>query len=287
MYRAYAVRALGQVTLFNKGGLLDQNFALNSDAVHQFEDEFYPTSAGLFQANYLDTWFTKRGLINCPYGPQLKHFPYHEEGSAIVAAIRRFTTAFIDTYYTTPDLLVQDHELQTWLTEANGPAKVLDFPAHPLKDKETLIDILTQIAYLTGVMHHALNSGTLSASWTLPMHPAALYKPVPTAKGVTDLLPYLPDTNASLSQIALFLSFNRPGLMNSGGDLRDMFGVSGLLARAGSESVAKASLAFGEEMEGISRMNDEKEFDEEGLCQGMPFIWKSLDPKRIPSFLTI
>ena len=287
MYRAYAVRPIGQETLFSKGGLLDQNFALNSDAVHEFESEFYPGSAGLFQENYLDTWFTKRGLLNCSYGPPLKHFSYHEEASAPVAAIRRFTTAFIDQYYPTPDLLAQDNELQDWIKEANGPAKVLDFPAHPLKDKDTLIDILVQMAYLTGVMHHALNSGTLSARWTLPMHPAALYKPIPTTKGVTNLLPYLPDTNASLSQVALFLSFNRPNLMDSGGDLKDMFGVSGLLARAASESVAKASLVWEEEMEGISLMNDGKGFDGEGLCQGMPFVWKSLDSKRIPSFLSI
>ena len=287
MYRAYAVRPSGQETLFNKGGLLDQNFALNSEAVSQFQNEFYATSAGRFQKNYLNNWFTEHGLLNSTYGPPLKHFPYYEEASTIIAALRRFTTAFIEVYYPTPSTIAQDHELQNWIAEANGPAQTHDFPPHPITTKETLLDILVQMAYLTGVMHHALNSGTLSASWTLPMHPAALYKPIPTEKGVTDLLPYLPNINASLSQIALFLSFNRPHLIHGSGDLASMFGVSSFLADAGSKAVVDAAEELARAWRAISEFNEGKRFDEEGLCQGMPFIWRGLDPMRIPFFLTI
>ncbi|KAL8733196.1 MAG: hypothetical protein Q9166_002213 [cf. Caloplaca sp. 2 TL-2023] len=152
-----------------------------------------------------------------------------------LAALRtRLMSILSDDFWTVYQVL------QAWVAEEYGPAKVIDFPAHPLTDKKTLINILVQVVYITGVMHDALNSGTLSASWTLPMHPAELYQPIPTRNGVTDLMPYLPDTNKSPSQVALFLSFNRLNLINNGGDLKGTFGVLDLLANAGDDSVADA-----------------------------------------------
>ena len=287
MYRAYAIRPQGAKTLFNPGGPVDQNLALNHEAAEQFVGDFYPKIGGLFQLNYLQRYLIDRGLINCAYGPSLAHFPFAEDAGAILASLRRFATSFVEAYYTSEDLITQDAELQDWLVEASGPAQVLDFPAPPMTKKQTLIDILTHMAYLTGVEHHALNSGTLSASSAiLPFHPLAFYQPIPKAKGVVSVLPFLADVNASIAQVALAVSFNRPNLMGSVGDLEGMFSTAGFLGPA-SAAVARASTRFRKEMMGISQEISARRFDQNGLAQGMPFIWRSLDPGRIPFFLNI
>ena len=285
MYRAYAVRPAGAKTLVNPGGDFDKNFALGSSAVAIFVHDVYYSTGGSFTGNYRETWFQARGLINCTYGPALSHFPFYEDSTPIVASLRRFVTAFVNAYYVADELVAQDAELQAWVREAHGPAQVLDFPA-AIVDRAGLVDVLTQMAYLAGVMHHTLNTGSIAASWFLPFHPVAQYAPIPETKGVTDLMPFLPNLNESLRQIALFNGFNRPNLIGADGDLETMFaGPQFLTAVYGT--IRKAAATFQQELKDISGIQAKKEFGKDGLCQGAPFIWRSVDPMRIPFFLAI
>ena len=287
MYQAYAIRPVGSQILFNPGGLFDQNFALSNVAVKQFVADFYPTVAGPFQANYLHRSLVDRGLLDCSYGPQLAHFPFAEDAGTIVEALRAFATAFVHAYYPNNHILSQDGEIQSWVSEASSAAKVIDFPASPLTHRQTLIDILTHLAYLTGVNHHTLNSGTPSASsGVLPFHPMALYQSIPTTKGVESVLPYLPNLSASINQTTLLLGFIRPQLFNSARDLESMFDNSGFLAGA-SAVVRQAAGRLQDRMMSISQMIQARSFDDNGLSQGMPFLWKNLDPSRIPFFLSV
>ena len=249
--------------------------------------DFYPTEAGPVQANYFQRNLANRGLIDCDYGPQLAHFPWAEDAEAIVNALREFATSFVSYYYYNESLVSQDQELQAWVSEANGAAEVIDFPASPIVRRETIIDLLTHLAYLTGVNHHTLNSGSLAAnSGTLPFHPAALYAPVPDTKGVKSVLPYLPNTNASINQATLFAGFVRPRLFGSDGDLESIFERSGFLAGA-SGKVKQAAAQLQSRLRAISDDIQTRGFDSEGLAQGMPFIWRNLDPGKVPFFLAI
>ena len=287
MFQAYAIRPTGSRILFNPGGLFERNFALDHNAVEQFVGEFYPTVAGPVQANYLHSFLTDRGLIDCNYGPELKHFPWFEDADAIVSALREFATAFVDIYYYHEGLILRDQEVQAWATEAASAAKVIDFPPSPIARRETLIDLLTHLAYLTGVSHHTLNSGALAAnSGVLPFHPAALYGSVPEKKGVQSVLPYLPNSNASISQAALFAGFVRPKLFNSDGDLETIFERPSFLNGANGK-VRDAASALQYRLRIISDGIQAREFDEKGLAQGMPFIWRNLDPRKVPYFLAI
>ena len=287
MYQAYAIRPVGAQILFNPGGLFEQNFALDHDAVDQFIADFYPTEAGPVQANYFQRNLATRGLIDCAYGPDLAHFPWAEDAAAIVNALRQFATSFVNHYYYAESLISQDPELQAWATEATGAAEVIDFPASPISLRETLIDLLTHLAYLTGVNHHTLNSGSLAAnSGTLPFHPAALYAPVPTTKGVKSILPYLPNTNASVNQATLFAGFVRPRLFDADGNLEGIFERAGFLAGADGK-VKQAAKLLQARLGAISEEIESRAFDSEGLAQGMPFIWRNLDPGKIPFFLAI
>ena len=288
MYQAYAIRPVGEQVLFNPGGFFDQSFCLNNEAVRQFATEYYPTAAGPFQANYLEEDLISRGLVHCPYGPALKTFPFYEDARPIFAALRRFTDAYLRVYYPSEDFLTPDHELQSWIVEANAAAGVIDFPDSPLVARDVLTSILSHVAYLNGVSHHALNSGTpASTSGVLPFHPAAFYARLPTAKGVVNsLMPFLPNMTDALGQITLLIRFNRPKLEESGENLVHMFSSPNFIGY-GSAAVVSAAKVFEIEMQDISDRIMSKVFDDTGLAQGMPFIWRSLDPRKIPFFLSV
>ena len=224
MYQSYAVRVVGNQTLFNPGGFFDQTAAVDSNAVLDFVNQFYPTVAGRFRGNQLRTSLVDRGFLDCPYGPKLKHFPFYEDAQPIVASLRQFVSTFIKSYYTRPSYVRDDKELQAWISEANGQAEVIDFFPAPISSTTTLIDILTQMAYLTGVNHHLLNSNAPSyITGLLPFHPSAFFKPLPTSKGVQDITPWLADLEHAMYQVTLQLRFQRPQLPAEHGELVDMF----------------------------------------------------------------
>ena len=292
MYQSYAIRPAGNQTLFNPGGFFDQTAAVDHTAVLDFVDQFYPTVAGRFRSNYLRESLVSRGLLDCPYGPALNHLPFFEDADPIVASLRRFVSTFVGAYYTHPTYLNRDTEIQAWIVEANTEAEVLDFPPAPLTDIETLIDILTQMAYLTGVNHHLLNSNAPSyITGLLPFHPSAFYKPLPTHKGVVaDITPYLADLDHAMAQVTLQLRFQRPQLPAQHRELVDMFSSEAGFGNNSSglpASVVRAAERFRSDMEGIGDRIEEKGFDENGLSQGMPFVWKLLDPRKIPYFLSV
>ena len=289
MYQSYAIRPVGNRTLFNPGGFFDQTAAVDHTAVLEFVDQFYPAVAGRFRSNYLNESLVSRGLLDCSYGPELNHLPFFEDALPIVASLRRFVSTFVGAYYTHPTYLNGDKEVQAWIVEANTEANVLDFPPALLTDTQTLIDILTQMAYLTGVNHHLLNSNAPSyITGLLPFHPSAFYKPLPISKGVSDITPYLADLDHAMSQVTLQLRFQRPQLPDEHRELVDMFS-QGAFGNGSvlPSNVTTAAMRFRSDMEGIGEMIDGKTFDENGLSQGMPFVWKVLDPRKIPYFLSV
>lgn len=287
MHQAFAIRPVGEEVLFNTGGFFDQNFAISNAGVRTFATDFYPNVAGPFQANYFHTELMNRGLLNCTYGPELKNFPFYEDANILHSSIRRFMTTFVKAYYKSKNLLLQDSELQSWIKEATSEALVIDFPAVPLVSESTLINILTHIAFLTGVSHNVLNSGApVTTSALLPLRPASLYAAPPLSKGVRDLIPFVPPPNKAVEHIALFARFNRPNLHVMNQTLAYMFLSDKFLTRS-SQVVRDAATEFHAEMMAFSRQIRSRHFDAQGLSQGMPLVWQTLDPANIPFFLNI
>lgn len=288
MYQAYAIRPIGDRILFNPGGYFDQNFAFSNVYVRQFAADFYPTVAGPFKSNYFKENLCSRGLVDASYGPKLPHFPFYEDGSKIVGTIRKFVKSFVEATYESDKELARDKELQAWITEANGPAEVIDFVKAPINSRKQLVDILTHMAWLTGVSHHVLNQGEpVTASGVLPLHPTSLYAEIPTKKGGIDsLIPWLPNEQKSIEQISLLARFNRPGVVENKQTLQYMFNAEGLLAGT-EQAVSVANEKFIEEMGQISKQISTRQFDSQGLSQGMPFVWTGMDPGVIPFFLSV
>ncbi|KAK1141898.1 hypothetical protein N8T08_008411 [Aspergillus melleus] len=288
MYQAYAVRPIGTEFLFNEGGFYDSSFALPNFAGTKFATEAYWGHAGHFRATGFHRDLADRGLIDCRYGPQLTSFPFYSTASPMVDAIQDFVREFVASYYPSEDLLAQDQELQAWIVEANDEADVIDFFKPPLVDRESLMSLLSHVAFLSGIAHHALNGATVGeASGILPLHPSSFNRPLPETKGsITSLLPYLHNETEAIKQASLLVRFNRPLLDEQEGNLPHMFSGVQFLSRA-EVSVQSAESRFRERMLKISDSIRSMEFDERGLSQGMPFIWKSIDPRKIPFYLCV
>lgn len=60
-----------------------------------------------------------------------------------------------------------------------------------------------------------------------------------------------------------------------------MFDNATMLRRMNDETRAAAS-EFRESMQAFSEEVSNRTFDEHGLSQGMPFVWKDLDPNVAP-----
>lgn len=290
MKEAFAIRVAAEQRLLYPGGPIDSLFAYGAAGASQYTTTLYQNGeASAFQANYFRTNLRSRGLIDSAFGPPLKHFPFYEDAAVIHDAIHEFMDTFVNSYYEDENSLTADGELQSWIKEASGPAQVIDFPSSPLSSIDSLVDILTHIAHVVSVVHGTLNTNTPVASdASLPFHPSAFWSPIPTSKNITDsdLMKLMPQVQASIGQIVLLAAFNRPSFRGSGETVVHMFDDGGMLGRMNGETRG-AEEKFRKSMEDFSNEVGGRKFDENGLCQGMPFIWGSLDPGVASYWLTI
>jgi arachidonate 15-lipoxygenase (second type)/8-lipoxygenase (S-type) len=130
--------------LFAPGGAVDLAFPYAPDSAQNYSTRYYKSGSGAFQSNYFLTDLKNRGLINPKVGPELKHFPFYEDASVIHSATRTFMASFVSSYYSQDSVVAADKEIQAWVKECNGAAKVIDFPA-AIKTTGTLVDVLNQM----------------------------------------------------------------------------------------------------------------------------------------------
>jgi hypothetical protein len=283
---AWAFRVVAVQRLLNSGGPIDQLFPWDGSEARNYTDTLYQSGeASAFQSNYFEPNLQRRGLIDSAFGPKIKTFPFYQDASAIHAAIRRFMTVFVQSYYPNVSDITGDVELQAWVREAE-PARIVDFPSS-IENQRALIDVLTHVAHLVSIVHGTLNSNALvGASGSLPFHPFAFYSPLPTSKVAHDIMPFLPQVEASISQIALAADFNRPSFVDSNHTIVHMFDNTTMLARMPT-GVQKAEADFRSAMERYSTAVRSKTFDLGGLCGGMPYCWSTLDPRAAAYSLTV
>lgn len=146
--------------------------------------------------------------------------------------------------------------------------------------------IINRQAHLASTAHHTSNTNDLlSLTGTLPLHPAAIYQPIPTAKGITSVVDFLPPLDKCIEQLAFSALFARPLLVNTNRSLLHMFDDADLLGGLNAETAAAAA-TFKYDMEQFSQEVAGRGFDGEGLSQGMPFVWQALDPNVAPYSIT-
>ncbi|KAH8924457.1 Lipoxygenase [Atractiella rhizophila] len=284
-YQTFAYRISAIQTLINVGGPVDNYFAWSGSAAGTYSSKLYWSQAAPWKSNYFKTNLQNRGLVNSKFGPALKSFPFYEDASVIYSAMNDFFDQFVSSYYTSDKALSRDQELQNFIAET-VPAGIVDFPTS-ITRRSDLVDILTHFGYLVSVLHGVLNTNDpVHTTASLPLHPTAFYSPLPTEKGVQDLVPFMPNVTQSVGQITLLGAFNRPFFENGNRTVSEMFDEQELLDRSNAK-VRSAAQTFKNRMVAFSKVFKARSFDENGLSQGMPFVWTVLDPLETPFYLTV
>ncbi|GAM84716.1 hypothetical protein ANO11243_027170 [Dothideomycetidae sp. 11243] len=288
-YQTFAFRISTIKTLLNKGGPVDELFfASGSDAGSYAAHLYHDAGAGDWLKTDFLTDLSLRGLIGS--GPPLPHYPFFEDGIVILGAISEFMTAYVTSYYADDQAVESDPELASFVKEA-VPAGIIDFPTS-ICSRSELVSLLTHFAMQASVIHAATNGNTpVKSTASLPYHPMAFYQPLPSTKGLSNLVPFMPNLTQSAGQITLLAAFNRPFISETNPTganrtLAEMFDLPDFLARANAET-RQANTLFKTQMSAFSQVVQARAFDEDGLSQGMPFIWTSLDPLNTPFYLTV
>jgi len=290
MLQGYSSRRVGEELCFNPGGHWDQLFLINNIGCRKFVTSTWPVR-GAYVAAYLDYDLQSRGVISENGTHPFKSFPYYEDASFIRNAQHDFFNEFVESYYPTEDDLTADVEVQNWFKEVSHGAQVYDFPS--TVSKPVLVDVLTHFAFIVGVVHHSLNSGDpMGSKASLPFHLNALYAPLPTAKGAIktndDIVPFLPPPHEAVHYIAFLATFNRPYYAATQRTLESSWSTSAepQLARLNARTLQAAS-DFMDKMHDLADDVHSRGFDENGLSNGMPFVYRTLDPSYIPFFCSV
>ncbi|TGJ80740.1 hypothetical protein E0Z10_g8025 [Xylaria hypoxylon] len=155
------------------------------EAARDYVNQLYLSGESAdFERNYYRSEFKKRGLVDSPFGPKLKSFPFYEDTSVITEAIRGFMETFINSYYPNDKAVAQDVELQAWQRETRA-AQVYDFPH--ITTRQAIVDVLTHQAYLSVIVSNVMSTnGIHMNSMSLPFAPAGFLQPIPSKKGLTE-----------------------------------------------------------------------------------------------------
>jgi arachidonate 15-lipoxygenase (second type) / 8-lipoxygenase (S-type) len=141
-------------------------------------------------------------------------------------------------------------------------------------------------AHLASTSHHTVNTNELlSVSSTLPFHPPSLYKEPPTSKGNVSIVEYLPPLPKIVEQLSFAALFARPLFVGTNRTLLNMFDDQIMLSRM-NDKIRTAAANFKTGMQSFSSKVSARTFDASGLSQGMPFVWKALDPNVAPFSVT-
>ena len=124
------------------------------------------------------------GLTNIPNHPFLTY------STLIKTAIDAFLDGYLRVYYATDAAVAADPELQTWATNIQAVPDVQNFPAR-FTTVAALRQVLSNVIFQTSIKHHAMNSDVVWHTLLPPYAGPALWKPLPTTKGVAvDILDY-------------------------------------------------------------------------------------------------
>lgn len=281
MLEVFSIQILAKTLLFTPGGAVDLVFAYSGQSAQAYSTAQYKNGYGDFKANYFLNNLQTRGLINSTFGPPLKHFPFYEDASTIHTAIRTFVTSFVKSYYPSDAAVLADAEIQNWVTEAQGPAKAFGFPT--ITTRKSLIGVITQLAHLVSAAHHTVNTNELlKVTSALPFCPPSLYKPIPTAKNATlNPVEWLPPLTKVFEQLVFGALFARPQFVGTNRTILHMFDDPDVLRRMNA-ATREANTEFMRTMGAFRDRVSARDFGADGLSQGMPFVWKALDPNVAP-----
>ncbi|MGL5032835.1 MAG: lipoxygenase family protein [Microcystaceae cyanobacterium] len=200
--------------LINQGGIVDDLLAGTIGESLQIVKDAYEKNA---QESWsldqfaLPTFIKNRGLDDMT---RLPHYPYRDDGQLLWDAIADYVGKYLGLYYTNPDDITNDYELQSWIAEladqGKDGGKVKGIPTK-LETVEQLAHIVTAVIYTCSAQHSAVNFTQYDYMGFIPNAPLAAYQPIKSQfkneEGkeeeltLQELLAFLPPSNQVVDQI--------------------------------------------------------------------------------------
>ncbi|AVQ00059.1 arachidonate 15-lipoxygenase [Ahniella affigens] len=107
----------------------------------------------------------------------LPDYPYRDDALLVWQAIQDWVRQYVSVYYLNDANVAGDTELQGWRDELLGLGKIKGLPE--LKDRETLISVVTMVIFTASAQHAAVNFPQKDLMSFAPAISGAAWAPVP------------------------------------------------------------------------------------------------------------
>lgn len=177
------INALARQSLINGGGIIEASFSPGKFSM-ELSSAAYKNS-WRFDLEALPVDLIHRGMAvedpTMPHGVKLviEDYPYAADGLLIWSAIKELVESFVGHYYSEPDSITSDIELQTWWSEVRNKGhhdKRNESWWPELYTKEDLSGVLTTIIWIASGQHAAINFGQYPFGGYVPNRPTLMRK---------------------------------------------------------------------------------------------------------------
>ncbi|KAK2384092.1 linoleate 13S-lipoxygenase 2-1, chloroplastic [Trifolium repens] len=180
------INALARQNLINGGGIIEASFSPGKYAMELSSAAY--KSMWRFDMESLPADLIRRGMAvedpSMPNGVKLviDDYPYAADGLLIWSAIKEWVESYVEHFYSEPNSITSDAELQEWWGEIKykGHHDKSNEPWWPKLDtKEDLSGILTTIIWVASGQHAAINFGQYPFGGYVPNRPTLMRKLIP------------------------------------------------------------------------------------------------------------
>lgn len=173
-------------SLISAGGSIEQHFTTGGYSMEMAGVHYRDTWT--FETQGLPADLIRRGMAVAD--PSAKHgvklvledYPYAADGLELWDAIKSWNADYVDIFYKEDGDVQRDVELMKWWEEIRTKAHAdkKDAPGWPeLNSRESLVEILTTLQWITSAQHAAVNFGQYDFVAFMPHHPTMTRRLVP------------------------------------------------------------------------------------------------------------
>ncbi|MED6209771.1 Lipoxygenase 6, chloroplastic [Stylosanthes scabra] len=180
------INALARQNLINGGGIIEASFSPGKYAMELSSAAYQ--SMWRFDMESLPADLIRRGMAEedptIPFGLKLvlDDYPYASDGLLIWSAIKEWVESYVEHFYSDPNSVISDVELQAWWNEIKfkGHCDKRNEPWWPKLDtKEDLSGILTIMIWVASGQHAAINFGQYPFGGYVPNRPTLMRRLIP------------------------------------------------------------------------------------------------------------
>ncbi|XP_035540473.1 lipoxygenase 6, chloroplastic-like [Juglans regia] len=180
------INALARQSLINGGGIIEACFSPGNYAMELSSVAY--KSLWRFDMEALPADLLRRGMAvedpSMPCGVRLviEDYPYAADGLLIWSATQEWVENYVNHFYTEPNSVTSDLELQAWWNEIKnkGHYDKRNEPWWPkLNTKEDLSRILTSMIWIASGQHAAINFGQYPFGGYVPNRPTLTRRLIP------------------------------------------------------------------------------------------------------------